>query len=143
MGAYDPSELRERVLRGIRRELRRHPAVSSVAAAPAEPRIVARLAADRLGLDADTKPTLTVRWYPGETVDAEPVFSFHFSDGTADCGWHYEPNPHVDGRGHYQERPEASADYQYEACTFSSRQPTRVVWEVLDRLDERFGRGWP
>jgi hypothetical protein len=143
MGEYDPAAVRERVLRGIRRELQRHPAVEDVTAPPAETQVVARLAPDRLGVDTDMEPTLTVRWYPGDTPEREPAFSFHFSAGPADCGWHYEPNPHVDGRAHYQERPAPEADYEYEPYTFGSLQPTRVVWEVLDRLGERLERGWP
>jgi hypothetical protein len=142
MGDYDPAAVRERVLRGIRQELGRHPTVESVTAPPTEPQVFARLAPDLLGLaaEADTETTLTGRWYPGDT-GAEPMFSFHFSAGAADYGWHYEPNPHVDGRGHYQER--RNPDDDYEPYTSGSLQPTRVVWEVLDRLSERLERGWP
>ncbi|WP_273838001.1 hypothetical protein [Halococcus sp. PRR34] len=82
--------------------------------------------------------TLTVRWFAGETTDAYPEFSFHYSDDTGrDFGWHHEPNPHVEGWGHFQERNNSEVEYAYESHTFSSKNPTRVVWEVMSLLPSR------
>lgn len=83
----------------------------------------------------DEGATLTVRWFAGETVDSEPEFSFHYGGPDADFGWHYEPNPHVDGWGHFQRRE--GSTYSYEPYSFDSLAPVRVVWEVLARLTER------
>jgi len=137
--SYDPVAASHRALRGIRRELTRHPAVSVAQGFPTEEhaRVVAHLSASHLTVGAD-EPTLTVRWFAGETPDARPEFSFHYSDDTGvDFGWHHEPNPYVSGWGHYQERPSPDAPYTYEPHTFSSTNPTRVVWEVLSLLLSR------
>ncbi|EMA52014.1 hypothetical protein [Halococcus salifodinae] len=78
---------------------------------------------------------LTVRWFAGETPETHPEFSFHYHDGTGtDFGWHHEPNPHVEGWGHFQERNDSQTEYAYESYTFSSMNPTRVVWEVMSLL---------
>jgi len=78
---------------------------------------------------------LTVRWYAGESAEASPEFVFHYSDESGfDCGWHHEPNLHVDVWGHYQERESADEVYSYEPVTFGSEVPVRVCWEVLERL---------
>ncbi|GAA0475281.1 hypothetical protein GCM10008985_34590 [Halococcus dombrowskii] len=78
---------------------------------------------------------MTVRWFAGETPAARPEFSFHYQDETGiDFGWHHEPNPHVEGWGHFQERQNSKTEYTYEPQTFSSTNPTRVVWEVLSLL---------
>lgn len=88
-----------------------------------------------LGSDADDG-TLTIRWYAGETVDARPEFAFHYSDTSGfDCGWHHEPNPHVDGWAHYQERSTETDGYDHESVTFGGPHPVPLFWEVLDRLE--------
>ncbi|CCQ32664.1 hypothetical protein HTIA_0519 [Halorhabdus tiamatea SARL4B] len=67
----------------------------------------------------------------------DPGYVFHYSDDTGfDCGWHREPNPHVDGKLHYQERSSAES-YQYESVSFSAETPPRILWTVLDRLTDR------
>lgn len=137
--SYDAAEVSHRALRGIRRELERHPAVSSAQGFPPDVHnhVVADVEPDRLGRNMDDA-TLTVRWFAGETTAACPEFSFHFSDETAsDFGWHHEPNPHVKGWGHFQERTDAETEYAYEPHTFTSKNPTRVVWEVLSFLSSR------
>ncbi len=102
-------------------------------------RVVATLDPAILGSEADGG-TLTIRWYAGETADADPEFAFYHSESSGfDCGWHHEPNPHVDGWAHYQERPAASDEYAYEAISFSSLQPIPLLWEILGRLEDRLG----
>lgn len=61
----------------------------------------------------------------------------HVSLQRFDCGWHREPNPHVAGWAHYQERENGTEPYSYEAVTFEAETPTTLVWEVLERLRDR------
>lgn len=78
--------------------------------------------------------TLTVRWFAGEPTD-EIRFTFHYSDESGfDCGWHHHEQNHVDGLGHYQKRESEEQEYTYEPFQFGSKEPSRVVWEVLDEL---------
>ncbi len=138
VGGYDPADASHRALRGIQRELERHPAIHEVRGFPAGEftQVVAEVATARLDTAAGDA-SLTVRWFAGETADSRPEFSFHYSDGERDFGWHHEPNTHVDGWGHFQERGGSDAVYTYEPYGFSSANPTRVVWEVMARLSER------
>lgn len=133
---YDSAETSHTALRAIRHELYRHPLVTTAQAHPADihTHIVAELAPQRIGCDVDDA-TLTVRWFAGATPDAEPEFSFHYSDDSGvDFGWHHEPNPHVDGWGHFQHRKNPDAPYCYEPYSFSSLTPAQVVWEILTEL---------
>lgn len=134
--SYDPGEASHRALRGIQGELERHPAISSVRGFPEREytQVVAQVATERFGIE--DKGTLTVRWFVGETQEASPEFSFHYSTNETDFGWHFEPNPHVQSRGHYQERAQSGA-YMYEPYSFSSENPTRVVWEIMAKLTSR------
>lgn len=134
--SYDPGEASHRALRGIQGELERHPAIANVRGFPsgAYAQVVAQVATERFGIENDA--TLTIRWFAGETRDAPPEFSFHYSTSEQDFGWHFEPNPHVESRGHYQERAQ-SGTYRYEPYSFSSENPTRVVWEVMSLLTSR------
>ena len=103
MGGYNPGQASHAALLEIRRTLRRHPAVLDAYAEPPAPftRVRADLEPRVLGGTSDAG-SLTVRWYAGETAEAPPEFVFHYSDESGfDCGWHHEPNPHVDGWGHY------------------------------------------
>lgn len=138
--SYDSADASHRALREIRRELERHPAIATVQGFPSGEftQVVAQLATDRLDVDADDI-TLTVRWFAGETPDDRPQFSFHCSAGAGDFGWHHEPNPHVDGWGHFQKRSGSDAAYQYEPFDFSSTNPVRVVWEIMDLLSGELG----
>jgi hypothetical protein len=134
--SYDSAEASHRALRGIRRELERHPAVSTAQGFPpgVHNHVVADVVPTRLESKVDDA-TLTVRWFAGETPEARPEFSFHYHDETgSDLGWHHEPNPHVEEWGHVQKRGNSEAEYAYEPYTFSSTNPTRVVWEVLSLL---------
>jgi hypothetical protein len=139
-GGPDPpddwGQLRHRILRELRHELERHPAVREVRGRPdgtfREPRAALDPAA--LGRDAE-RATLRVAWWPGPD---EPEFAFHYSDDTGfDCGWHREPNPHVDGATHYQKRRRPDEAYTYEAVSLDAATPTRTLWVVLERLDAR------
>lgn len=136
--SYDPAEASHRALRGIQRELGRHQAIATVRGFPSGEytQVVADVATDRMDIDA-TDATLTVRWFGGETPDTSPEFSFHYSDRTCDFGWHHEPNPHVDGWGHFQERTGPEVAYSYTPHTFASESPTRVVWEVMALLSAK------
>lgn len=135
---YDAAAESHRALREIRRELERHPAVSSAEGFPpgTHSQVEAQLEPTRLGVDVGSA-TLTVRWFAGEAPGDPPEFSFHYSDETGvDFGWHREPNPHVECLGHYQERTEPTAEYAYEPHSFSTLVPSRVVWEGLSLLSD-------
>lgn len=136
--SFDPAAASHRALRGIQRELERHPAVATVLGFPAGEftQVVAHIAAARVDSDL-ANGTLTVRWFAGETAAADPEFSFHYSDSSGDVGWHHHPQEHVDGRGHVQERTAAGGVYTYEPYSFDSTHPTRVVWEVMAALTAR------
>lgn len=132
---YDSAAASHRALHAIDTALSRHPSVQATERFPEEPstQIVARLDAD--AFTAASEPaTLTVRWFAGETRQADPTFSFHYSDPETDFGWHYEPNPHVDGRGHFQRAESSGDDYTYRPYSFASLEPARVVWEMCSRL---------
>lgn len=134
--SYDPGEASHAVLLELRRTLEQYPPVASAQGEPSEQftRVRAEINPSSFGLNADTG-ILEIRWYAGETPDAPPEFAFHYSDSSGfDCGWHHEPNPHVEGWGHYQERETASDKYTYHPVEFESQQPVRVLWEILERL---------
>jgi len=98
-GGYDPGQVSHTILLELRRMIERHPAVQYASGElPGQfIRVVAALDPAILGSEADER-TLTIRWYAGETADADPEFAFHYSDSSGfDCGWHHEPNPHVEG----------------------------------------------
>ena len=137
--SYDSAAASQRALRGIRRELERHPIILTAQGFPSDrhTRIVAELNPYHLGENI-AEATLTVRWFAGETPQARPEFSFHYADETGqDFGWHHEPNPHVEGWGHFQERETVDAEYSYVTQRYSSMNPSRVVWEVLALLDSK------
>lgn len=138
-GSYNPGETSHAVLLELRRTVERHPAVLQARGDPPAQfiRVQADLDPRVLGASAE-EGTLTIRWYAGETSDDPPEFAFHYSDNSGfDCGWHHEPNSHVEGLGHYQERETADDDYRYESTTFASDHPVRILWDVLERLHDR------
>lgn len=140
-GGYDPGQASHTVLLELRRTVARHPAVQHASGDPPGQftRVRATLDPTRLGSAAD-EGRLTIRWYAGATPDAIPEFAFHYSDSSGfDCGWHHEPNPHVEDLAHYQERATADDDYEYTAVSFDSLQPVPVCWAVLARLEQRLG----
>lgn len=138
--SYGPGQASHRALRGIRRELDRHPAVETVQGFPSgeHTQVVAQLVPGRLGTDVE-EATLTVRWFAGETPEARPEFSFHYSDSRQDLGWHHEPNPHVDDWAHFQQRSTSEPAYTYGSHSFASTNPSRVVWEVMELLTDTVG----
>lgn len=136
-GAYDPAEASHRVLRAIQQELERHPLTATVQGFPAGQftQILAQLEPERWGTDRDSA-TLTVRWFAGETPEADPEFSFHYTDDQTDFGWHYHEQDHVDGWGHFQERI-VGTEYTYESQTFPSHNPAQLTWEIMSRLESK------
>ena len=137
-GGYDAGEQSHAVLLELRRTLSRHPAVREARGEPDGQftRVRADLNPGLFGGSASSG-TLTIRWFAGESREARPEFSFHYSDKAGfDCGWHHEPNPHVDGWAHYQARESPREEYEYEGVSFGTVQPVRVLWEVLERLEE-------
>jgi len=91
----------------------------------------ADVAPSAIGVDSP-RGTLTIRWFVSDPT--EPVrFTFHYSDESGfDCGWHHHEQDHVAGLGHYQQQ--TSENYTYEEFNFGSKEPSRVVWEILEEL---------
>jgi len=133
-GSYDSAAASHRALRGIRTELERHPIVTDVRGFPSGEftEVIAQLETRRWDVDR-SDATLTVRWFAGETADAHPEFSFHYSDEQTDFGWHHHDQDHVDGWGHFQEQT-AGSGYTYEPHSFSTENPSRLVWETMSLL---------
>jgi hypothetical protein len=142
-GGRDPSRdrgrERHRILRELRHELERHPAVAEVRGVPGGKFREPRAELDPVAFDRNAEhASFRVSWWP---TPEDPEFAFHYSDSTGfDCGWHREPNPHVEGKAHYQERRGSGDTYEYEAVTFSTTNPSRLLWHVLERLSERLER---
>ncbi len=142
--AYDATAASHRALREIRHQLERHPAVIAARGFPPDAHTTVEATLELAAFDAppDDYPvetaTLTVRWFAGETADQRPTFSMHYSDDSGlDCGWHHEPNPHVEGWGHHQWRTAAADEYTYESYSIGTTVPGRVTWEILSILPER------
>lgn len=127
---------RHRILRELQRELERHPAVQRVTGTPDDKYRELRAILDPAVLSAEAeKATLRVTWWP---APGDPEYAFHYSDDTGfECGWHRQPNPHVDGKLHYQERSSPDEPYEYESVSLSAAAPPRILWTVLDRLTDR------
>ncbi|AHG05682.1 hypothetical protein HALDL1_00700 (plasmid) [Halobacterium sp. DL1] len=144
-------ERRHRILRSLRGQLERHPAVVSARGMPegnyAE--IEADLDPLYFGRDADTS-SLRITWHPNPAFPPETGledrqrtslaanFVFHYRESTGfDCGYHLEPNPHATGHLHYQERDAPEEAYAYNAFTLTASSPVGVLWELLDALETR------
>lgn len=142
-------EKRHRILRMLREQLERHPAILRARGIPegnyAE--IDADLDPLYFGRDA-SEATLRVTWQPNPTfppgtsledrrrTSLTADFVFHYSESTGfDCGYHLEPNPHVTGHLHYQERDSTEAEYSYEEFALNASSPVGVLWEVLNELE--------
>jgi hypothetical protein len=90
-----------------------------------------------LGLDAEDA-SLRIEWRPRPDPSEPAYFVFHYADSTGlDFGWHREPNPHVDGLEHVQERDDPDAEYEYEPAYFESRSPIDLCWTILGRIESR------
>jgi hypothetical protein len=62
-------------------------------------------------------------------------YTLHYSEPDGiDCGFHCEPNPHVDGLLHCQEREDANGTYTYQPVSFGARSVTGLLWEMMDAL---------
>ena len=74
----------------------------------------------------------------GPRTNFEAVFELQYSEsGPDDCGFQKEPNSHVDGWVHFQERPDPDTEYDYEPATLDARSPTAALWGLLDLLANR------
>jgi len=144
-------ERRHRILRSLRGQLELHPAVVSARGIPegnyAE--IEANLDPLYFGRDA-AEASLRITWQPNPTfppgtsledrqrTSLTANFVFHYSESTGfDCGYHLEPNPHVTGHLHYQERDAPEENYTYETFTLTASSPVGVLWELLEALETR------
>lgn len=154
----DSGAERHHILRQLRQQLEQHPAVDAAWGEPAGSyaEVAATVTPEYFGRDAETA-TLRLAWHPSPTVaeeDSRPdpadpltagprtqfeaMFKLHYSEsGGYDCGFHNEPNPHVEGWFHFQERFTPSEDYDYLACSLDARTPVGALWELCDLLEER------
>lgn len=153
-GGDPPGRERHRILRELRGELARHPAVRSVEGEPPDEYRELQAALDPawFGRPASTA-SLRVTWIPDPSPGPEapdrtndtwvrtPIrayYTLHYSKpGGFDCGFHCEPNPHVDGLLHFQEREGTDDEYTYEPVSFSARSASGLLWEMMDALGDR------
>lgn len=88
---------------------------------------------------SDTRPRSIRR--ANDTWMRTPIRAYHalhYSEPDAlDCGFHCEPNPHVDGLLHYQKREDANDAYTCEPVSFGARSMTGLLWEMRDALGDR------
>jgi hypothetical protein len=141
-------------LRELRGELARHPAVRSVEGVPPEEYRELRATIDSSWFGRETETaSLRVTWLPDPTPGPEasdrrndtwmrtPIqayYTLHYSESDGfDCGFHCEPNPHVDGLLHYQKRENVDDAYTYEPVSFGARSVTGLLWEMMDALADR------
>jgi len=150
----DPGRDRHRILREVRGELARHPAVRTVTGEPPETyrELRATLDPSWFGRPAETA-SLRVTWIPNPSPGPEasdrgtdawnrtPIrayYALHYSEPDGlDCGFHCEPNPHVDGLLHYQQREHTDEEYTYEPVSFDARSVSGLLWEMMDTLADR------
>lgn len=135
------AEIRHRTFTELKRTVRKHPAVDSVAGVHEDDGRFRELevAFDPLilGCDAD-RAAFRIEWRPRPDPSEPAYFVFHYHDSTGrDFGWHREPNPHVDGLAHFQERDSSDEEYDYRPVHFDSDSPVELVWDVLGRVEGR------
>lgn len=153
-GGADPGRTRHRMLREVRGELARHPAVRSVEGDPPDGyrELRATLDPSWFGRAVETA-SLRMTWLPDPSPGPEasdrvndawertPLRAYdtlHYSEPDGfDCGFHGEPNPHVDGLLHYQERDDT--DDAYESVSLDARSVSGLLWEIMDALADRLG----
>lgn len=136
-----PAEIRHRTLTELRRTVQHHPAVDSAAGVRGDGGRFRELEVTFdphiLGIDAE-RAGLRIVWRPRPDPTEAAYFVFHYHDSTGrDFGWHREPNAHVAGLEHYQERDSPDARYDYEPASFDSLAPIALLWETLDRIEQR------
>lgn len=135
------AERRHRTLTELKRTVRRHPAVDVAAGVTSDDGRFRELEVTFdplvLGVDAETA-SLRIEWRPRPDPSEPAYFVFHYADSNGrDFGWHREPNPHVDGLEHFQERDAPDAEYEYEPAYFESRSPIELLWTILGRIENR------
>jgi hypothetical protein len=156
-GGTTPGRDRHRILRELRGELARHPAVLSVEGEPPSEyrELQATLDTSWFGHSGETA-ALRLTWIPDpspgpeesdRTSDAwmrtpiQAYYTIHYNEPSGfDCGYHCEPNPHIDGLLHYQERDDVDDRYTYEPASFDARSVSGLLWEVMDALADRLSR---
>lgn len=140
-GGDSPAEVRHRTLTELKQTVKRHPAVDESVGVRDDGGRFRELDVtfDPAILDVDAdRAGLRIEWRPRPDPDEFAYFVFHYYDSTGrDFGWHREPNPHVDGLEHYQERDSPEVPYEYEPANFESTAPVSLCWEVLGRIEER------
>mgnify|MGYP006269551789 CR=1 FL=1 len=145
---------RHRILRELRGELARHPAVLSVTGEPPSEyrELQAALDPSWFGRSGSTA-SLRLMWLPDPSPGPEdadrtsdtwmrtPIqayYTLHYSESSGfDCGFHCEPNPHIDGLLHFQEREDVNEPYTYEPASFDAGSVSGLLWEMLDALATR------
>ena len=144
-------EKRHRILRSLREQLEHHPAIISAWGSPDGQ--YAELEADvdpaQFGRDGESA-SLRVTWQPNPHLPPETSlddrrrtsltsnFKIHYSESSGfDCGVHLEPNPHVNGHLHYQERASPTDEYDYDEASLAATAPAGVLWEVLEIIADR------
>ena len=133
------AERRHRTLTELKRTAQNHPAVAVAAGSHGDDGRFRELEVTFdpliLGVDAD-RAALRIEWRPRPDPTEPAYFVFHYHDSTGrDFGWHREPNPHVDGLGHYQERESPDDEYRYEPARFDPTSPVELLWEILGRIE--------
>ena len=153
-GGVNSGQDRHRILRELRGELVRHPAVRSVEGEPPDGYRDLRADLDPSWFGRGTETaSLRVTWIPDPTPGPEapdrandtwmrtPIrayYTLHYSEpDEVDCGFHCEPNPHVDGLLQYQVRKDTNDAYTYEPVSFGARSVTGLLWEMMDALGDR------
>lgn len=136
-------ERRHRTLIELKRTVQRHPAVDIARGSRQDDgrfrELDVPLSPVILDLDVDDAG-LRIAWRPRPDPDEPAYFVFHYHDSSElDFGWHREPNPHVDGLAHYQERSSPDDEYEYEPVDFDSLVPVALCWDILGRIEERLG----
>lgn len=81
---------------------------------------------------------ISVNWWP-QPDDGLAHFKYHYVESSGyNCGWHRQPNDHVDGLDHFQESEGDEDGYRYEPISFDFDNPVGLTWEIAgDRLESR------
>lgn len=147
---------RHHILRELRHQLERHPAVEAAWGTPEGEysAVEAEIDPSYFGRVGE-RATLRIVWQPTPEVDQSDqrpdsddplisgpmthfsaLFRVHYSEpGGLDCGFHHEPNPHVNGWFHFQRRASPNEAYEYSEETLEARSPASALWEILDKFE--------
>jgi hypothetical protein len=125
------AERRHRTLTELKRTVVRHPAVDAATGIRTDEERFRELdvAFDPLILGVDAAEAgLRIEWRPRPDHRERAYFVFHYYDSTGrDFGWHREPNPHVEGLTHYQERETSGSAYSYRTASFDVTSPVEQL----------------